>query len=166
MESGLPVDFRDNRQVQKRFDDLLKNLERPLDEERQKNEAAKQAIVERAQALIDHEPLQEAMDQAKALQSEWKRIGITRHREDRKLWQAFRQACDQIFKRRDAQRSAQQQATEKADADARAVVAKYRDLGTEADDALINEAKTELRPLADMPLSRPVRAKYKTFVSI
>ena len=156
-KAAWPVDFRDNRQVQKRFDDLLKNLERPLDEERQKNEAAKQAIVERAQALIDHEPLQEAMDQAKALQSEWKRIGITRHREDRKLWQAFRQACDQIFERRDAQRSAQQQATEKADADARAVVAKYRDLGTEADDALIHEAKTELRPLADMPLSRPVR---------
>ena len=88
-KAAWPVDFRDNRQVQKRFDDLLKNLERPLDEERQKNEAAKQAIVERAQALIDHEPLQEAMDQAKALQSEWKRIGITRHREDRKLWQAF-----------------------------------------------------------------------------
>lgn len=160
-KAAWPVDFRDNRQVQKRFDDLLKNLERPLDEERQKNEAAKQAIVERAQALIDHEPLQEAMDQAKALQSEWKRIGITRHREDRKLWQAFRQACDQIFERRDAQRSAQQQATEKADADARAVVAKYRDLGTEADDALIHEAKTELRPLADMPLSRPVRGEVQ-----
>lgn len=160
-KAAWPVDFRDNRQVQKRFDDLLKNLERPLDEERQKNEAAKQAIVERAQALIDHEPLQEAMDQAKALQSEWKRIGITRHREDRKLWQAFRQACDQIFERRDAQRSAQQQATEKADADARAVVAKYRDLGTEADEALINEAKTELKPLADMPLSRPVRGEVQ-----
>src|SRR5690606_14066924 len=120
------------------------------------------SIVERAQALINHEPLQEAMDQAKALQSEWKSIGITRHREDRKLWQSFRQACDQIFERRDAQRSAQQQATEEADAAARAVVAKYRDLGTGADDAQINEAKTELKLLADAPLSRPVRDEVQT----
>src|SRR5690606_15503568 len=61
-----------------------------------------------------------------------------------------------------AQRSAQQQATEEADAAARAVVAKYRDLGTGADDAQINEAKTELKLLADAPLSRPVRDEVQT----
>ncbi|WP_289128016.1 DUF349 domain-containing protein, partial [uncultured Marinobacter sp.] len=128
-KSAWPVDFRDNRQIQKRFDDLLKQLERPLDEERKKNEALKQGIVEKAGALISHEPLQEAMEQAKALQNDWKAIGITRHREDRKLWQAFRTACDQIFARRDAQRSAQQEATEQADQAALETVAQLRELG-------------------------------------
>ncbi|WP_203141868.1 DUF349 domain-containing protein [Marinobacter mangrovi] len=102
-----PVDFKANRPLQKRFDHLLKQVEAPLNEERQKNEASKQAIVERAQALIEHEPLGDAMEQAKALQKEWQGIGITRHREDRKLWQDFRAACDAIFARRDAQRAEQ-----------------------------------------------------------
>ncbi|MGC8121198.1 DUF349 domain-containing protein [Marinobacter sp. VGCF2001] len=156
-KAAWPVDFRDNRKVQKHFDDLLKKLERPLDEERQKNEAAKQAIIERAEALIDHEPLQEAMDQAKALQSEWKSIGITRHREDRKLWQAFRNACDQIFERRSAQRSAQQQATEEADTAAQATLERYRNLDTSTSDETLEEARTALKTLAAGSLSRPVR---------
>lgn len=117
-KSAWPVEFRDNRQVQKQFDELLKKLEAPIDQERQNNEALKLGVVEQAQSLIDHEPLHEAMNKAKALQSDWKAIGITRHREDRKLWQAFRKACDDIFARRDAERSEQQLATKEADATA------------------------------------------------
>jgi hypothetical protein len=160
-KSAWPVDFRDNRQIQKRFDDLLKQLERPLDEERKKNEALKQGIVEKAEALISHEPLQEAMEQAKALQNDWKAIGITRHREDRKLWQAFRTACDQIFARRDAQRSAQQEATEQADQAALETVAQLRELGTESGDQSIAGAIEQLNGLAGNPLSKPVREQVQ-----
>ncbi len=156
-KAAWPVDFKDNRQVQKRFDELLKQLERPLDEERQKNEALKQAVVEKAQALITHEPLQEAMDQAKALQNEWKAIGITRHREDRKLWQAFRKACDQIFARRDAERSAQQEATQLADQSAQDVLAKYLDVTVDSDQTLLEEAREALGQLAGETLSPRLR---------
>lgn len=156
-KAAWPVDFRDNRQVQKRFDELLKQLERPLDEERQKNEALKQAVVEKAQALITHEPLQEAMDQAKALQNEWKAIGITRHREDRKLWQAFRKACDQIFARRDAERSAQQEATQLADQSAQDVLDKYLDVTVDSDQTLLDEAREALGQLTGEALSPRLR---------
>ncbi|KPQ27613.1 MAG: protein of Unknown Function containing DUF349 domain [Marinobacter excellens HL-55] len=156
-KAAWPVDFKDNRQVQKRFDELLKQLERPLDEERHKNEALKQAVVEKAQTLITHEPLQEAMDQAKALQNEWKAIGITRHREDRKLWQAFRKACDQIFARRDAERSAQQEATQLADQSAQDVLAKYLDVTVDSDQTLLEEAREALGQLAGETLSPRLR---------
>lgn len=105
--SAWPVDFKANRSLQKTFDHLLKQIEAPLNEERRRNEALKQSIVDRAEALIEHEPLNEAMEQAKGLQKEWEVVGLTRHREDRKLWQAFRAACDAIFARRDAQRAEQ-----------------------------------------------------------
>ncbi|WP_168203134.1 DUF349 domain-containing protein [Marinobacter fonticola] len=105
--SAWPVDFKANRSLQKTFDQRLKQIEVPLNEERHKNEALKQSIVERAEALITHEPLADAMEQAKKLQKEWEASGITRHREDRKLWQAFRAACDSIFARRDAERAEQ-----------------------------------------------------------
>lgn len=102
-----PVDFKANRSLQKKFDGLLKQVEAPLEEARQKNEALKLDIVKRAEDLLTHEPLSDAMTQAKSLQKEWEQVGITRHREDRKMWQAFRAACDGIFSRRDAQREEQ-----------------------------------------------------------
>ncbi|NWO05883.1 MAG: DUF349 domain-containing protein [Alteromonadaceae bacterium] len=119
-KSAWPVDFRQNRPLQKRFDALLKQLEAPLNEERKKNEAFKQTIVERAEALIEHQPLEEAMEQAKALQAEWQAVGITRHREDRKLWKAFRKACDAIFARRENERASRQEQQEQAEQQAKA----------------------------------------------
>lgn len=156
-KAAWPVEFRDNRQVQKRFDELLKQLEAPLNQERQRNEALKQAIVEKAEALVDHEPLQDAMNQAKALQSDWKTVGITRHREDRKLWQAFRKACDLIFARRDAQRTEQQQASEAADAAARTALDNARDVDGSSDRQTIEAAQGRLSELDTSTLSPAVK---------
>ncbi|MBE02000.1 DUF349 domain-containing protein [uncultured Marinobacter sp.] len=158
-KEAWPVDFRENRPLQKRFDALLRALEKPLDEERARNEAQKRAIVERARALIDHEPLQEAMNEAKSLQAEWKSIGITRHREDRKLWQAFRQACDQIFARRDARNQARQQATEAADRAAGERLRESAGITETAAAPTLAEALARLDSLDLSQLSAPVRER-------
>ncbi len=105
-----PVEFRDNRPLQKQFDRLIKSINAELDRERDRNQALKADIVARAEALIEHEPLKEATEAAKALQKEWEAVGITHHQEDRRLWKAFRAACDQIFARLSQQRDAQEAA--------------------------------------------------------
>lgn len=158
-KEAWPVEFRDNRPVQKQFDDLLKQLEEPLDAERRKNEALKQDIVERAQALIEHEPLGEAMSQAKALQSEWTGIGITRHREDRKLWQAFRKACDQIFARRDAHKNEREQLAREADEKAEPVLAASQSAGTDSSVESLKTMLGELNTLKSEPLSAGTRER-------
>ncbi|SNC75473.1 protein of unknown function [Marinobacter sp. es.048] len=160
-KEAWPVEFRDNRAVQKRFDELLKRLEAPLDEERRKNEGLKQAIVDKAQTLIEHEPLQEAMNQAKALQGDWQAIGITRHREDRKLWQAFRKACDQIFARRDAERSEQQQASRAADETAQAGLNQVSGISPESDEQAVTAALATLKEIDAAALSKGVREKVQ-----
>ena len=160
-KEAWPVEFRDNRAVQKRFDELLKRLEAPLDEERRKNETLKQAIVEKAEALVDHEPLQEAMNQAKALQGDWQAIGITRHREDRKMWQAFRKACDQIFARRDAERTEQQQASRAADESAQAGLNQVAGVTAENDEEAVNAALATLREIDASALSKGVREQVQ-----
>ncbi len=160
-KDAWPVEFRDNRQVQKRFDDLLKRLEAPLDEERRKNEGLKQEIVQQAQALVDFEPLQDAMNQAKALQTDWQAIGITRHREDRKLWQAFRKACDQIFARRDAERTEHQQASRAADESAQASLQKSAEVTGASDEQAITTAVTGLREINASALSKSVREQLQ-----
>lgn len=156
-KAAWPVEFRDNRKVQKHFDELIKKIEAPVSNEQQKNEGLKLAIVEQAQALTTHEPLQEAMDKAKALQSEWQAVGITRHREDRKLWQAFRKACDEIFARRDSERQQQQQATKQADATAQAALERAASVTRDADEEALKQAVAELRKLDTSNTSAPVR---------
>lgn len=160
-KDAWPVEFRDNRQVQKRFDELLKRLEAPLDQERLNNERLKQDIVQRAEALVQHEPLQEAMNQAKALQAEWKAIGITRHREDRKLWQAFRKACDQIFARRDAERNEQQEVARAADDAAKALLLEAADQAAGNDEASAGKALSTLRGIDTSAVSRGIREQVQ-----
>jgi len=156
-KAAWPVEFRDNRPAQKRFDDLLKQLEAPLDTERKKNEALKQSIVERAEALIEHEPLGDAMNQAKALQTEWTSIGITRHREDRKLWQAFRKACDQIFARRDARRDEQEQLSREADEKAGPILDACQSASADSSLDGLKATLSELDSLRNEPLSADSR---------
>ena len=160
-KSAWPIEFRDNRQVQKQFDDLLKKLEAPIDQERQKNEALKQAIVEQAQVLTEHEPLQEAMSKAKALQLDWKAVGITHHREDRKLWQAFRKACDEVFARRDTERSEHQQATKEADAAAEAVLQQVASVSSDQDAQALEQAATALRSLNAVKVSAAIKERVQ-----
>jgi len=158
-KAAWPVEFRDNRPVQKRFDDLLRQLEEPLDNERKKNEALKKGIVERAEALIEHEPLGEAMNQAKALQSEWTSVGITRHREDRKLWQAFRNACDQIFARRDARKNEQEQLAREADGKAEPILTASQSAGADSSVEALRENLASLDALKNEPLSADIRER-------
>ncbi|QSP94283.1 DUF349 domain-containing protein [Marinobacter salinisoli] len=163
-KAAWPVEFRDNRAVQKRFDDLLKRLEAPLDQEREKNEAQKKAIVEKAQALIEQEPLQDAINQAKDLQQEWKTIGITRHREDRKLWQAFRRACDQIFDRRDAQRNAHKEAIKAADEAATQALDDIGRCNESSAQSKLSDGLQRLNTLLSSDVSSTTREKLKAEV--
>lgn len=159
-KAAWPVEFRDNRPLQKRFDELLAAVETPLNEERDRNEALKADIVARAEALVDHEPLADAMNQAKQLQSEWKSIGITRHRQDRKLWQAFRSACDAIFARRDVARDEQIAQTRQADAQLAEVLS--RTTALEADEAKTRRALiNELEAIGQQPLSASMTEKLQ-----
>jgi hypothetical protein len=160
-KSAWPIEFRDNRQVQKQFDELLKKLEAPIDQEHQKNEALKQAIVEQAQALTEHQPLHEAMNKAKALQSDWKAVGITRHREDRKLWQAFRKACDEIFARRDTERSEQQQATKEADTAAEALLQQVASVNFDQNAQALEQTATALRSLDAAQVSAAIKERIQ-----
>lgn len=162
-----PVEFRDNRTVQKEFDRLMNDLASHLDEERLRNEARKQAIVDRARELTEHSPLTEAMDEAKALQQQWQSIGITRHREDRKLWKAFRAACDGIFARRDEQRQRREQETSESDQAAEATLATAKALLADQafDETRAGDMLSTLEATAKTPVSASVGKELRQTAS-
>lgn len=123
-----PVDYRANRPLQKQFDRLIKELNAGLEKERERNDALKRDVVERAEALVEHEPLREATEGAKALQKEWEAIGITHQQEDRRLWNAFRSACDRIFARLSEQREARDEAFNAAADEAEKLIRQLQDV--------------------------------------
>jgi len=143
---AYPVDHKKSRALQERFNATLNTMDKHLDQERQRNLATKQEIVERAQALVHSEDLNAAMQGAKDLQSKWQTVGITEHKKDRALWKAFRAACDEIFARRDEERSKQKEASQQKSAAAKEALEQAR-ITAETTYSTINDANDALKAL-------------------
>ncbi|MDX1451834.1 MAG: DUF349 domain-containing protein [Oleiphilaceae bacterium] len=109
-KAAFPVDYKSNKPLQQQFNALLKTLDGHLDAERNRNHERKEAIATQAEALIEQEDLNAAIQSAKELQKQWQQVGITAHKVDRALWKRFRTACDAIFARRDQARNEREEA--------------------------------------------------------
>jgi hypothetical protein len=94
-----PVDRKRERKSQKALDKVCDRIFAHLEKEYSRNIEAKKSLVDEAQSLVEIEDLRQAIDRAKAIQREWKDIGLTPQRADRGLWKSFRKACDAVFAR-------------------------------------------------------------------
>jgi len=101
-----PIEQSKVKKLQKRFYELLNQVRDIRRTAAKKNGELKLSLVEQAKRLIDLEDRREAMNKARDLQAEWKTIGPSFFKEDRKHWEDFRAACDAIFKERDEARKA------------------------------------------------------------
>ncbi len=63
------------------------------------NQAQKEALCERAEALVASTEWESASSEMKRLQIEWKTVGPIRRNKSEALWQRFRTAADQFFER-------------------------------------------------------------------
>jgi ElaB/YqjD/DUF883 family membrane-anchored ribosome-binding protein len=102
--------FGDERRLRKRLQALLDRIDERLQSARLAELARRRELVAAAEALVADPDLRHATAQIKALQERWRApAGTARlaRRDEQELWKAFRGACDQVFSRRDAQRSEQ-----------------------------------------------------------
>jgi len=103
--------FRDERALRKRFDTLVGGIDARLEAARTAEHERRQQLVTAAEALNGQPDLGRAMTEAKALQGRWNQqptpVRLNR-KDEEKLWQRFRAACDAVFERRDAQRAGQE----------------------------------------------------------
>jgi len=111
-KEAYPVDFKANKALQNQFNNLLTAFDERLSDERNKNVALKNDLIDKAKALVTHENLDEAINLAKSLQQDWQKIGITPHKQDREIWKTYRNVCDQIFARRDEAKNKRKQEIE------------------------------------------------------
>jgi hypothetical protein len=85
---------RRHEDLKRRKDEWSTNLEK------------KEALIARAEALLESTDPEKAFVELKALQAEWKAIGPVRKAKSEQVWQRFRAAADRVFDRyrnRDAQ---------------------------------------------------------------
>lgn len=73
-----------------------------LHEEQELNLTKKKALVERMQSIDTseintHAKWQKKTHEVLAIQSEWKKIGFARRKENEKIWKEFRAECDKFF---------------------------------------------------------------------
>lgn len=95
-----PVEQSKINKLQKRFYALINQLRKLRRNSVRGNAKAKQDCINTAQALAALEDHNTAMSEAKSLQQQWKKIGPTSFKEDKKYWEEFRSACDKIFEKR------------------------------------------------------------------
>jgi len=114
-----PVDRKQERRSHKALDAVCDRIYGHLKAEYDRNIEAKKALVDEARALAEEPDLKRAIDRAKAIQAQWKKIGPVPRPVDQKLWKSLRGACDAVFGRLDERREAQQ-ASARADEERRA----------------------------------------------
>jgi hypothetical protein len=103
--------FRDERGLRKRFDTLIGGLDARLDAARAAEDERREQLIAQAEALNAQPDLGRAMTEAKALQGRWNQQSTPvrlKRKDEEKLWQRFRAACNAVFERRDAQRAEQE----------------------------------------------------------
>jgi exonuclease SbcC len=96
-QKHAPVDRNKIKPLQKRFYSVVNKLRKVRKSIVRKNAQAKMALIAQAEELLKTEDRQEAMNTAKQLQQDWKKIGAGSYKEDRKHWEKFRSICDEIF---------------------------------------------------------------------
>lgn len=95
-----PVEQSKIKSLQKKYYSIINQLRKLRKNALKSNGNQKQAYITEARQLAEVEDQQMAMNEAKRLQKEWKTIGPTSYKEDKKYWEEFRAACDKIFEKR------------------------------------------------------------------
>ncbi len=87
------------RQVIRDFNHAKNQFYKGLKKQHHENLKKKQALVEIAENLKDSEDWQQATNEFKRIQADWKRIGHVPKSESDKIWKQFRAACNHFFDR-------------------------------------------------------------------
>lgn len=104
---ALPVDHKAARDADHEFRRLQEALKKSVRHEENRNHALMREIIVSARATDELNTVQ-AVEKIKQLQEQWKLLGINRHKENQRLWNEFRNACDAVFARRQDERNERQ----------------------------------------------------------
>lgn len=123
------------------------------------NADSKYKLIKRAQKLLEQEDIQQAADEAKNLQQQWRDVATAGHRQDGQLWRLFREANDAVFARLSEQRKAQRNAQDEQAASLKADIQALSSVVNSNVGGEIGDFDSQYEPLltALEPLPKPLR---------
>jgi len=133
-------------QAAARLKELMDALSKRLDEAFETIENRKRGLIREAQTLAHETDLKNAIEQAKALQARWQKIGTGRRRVEQKLWQEFRAPIDPLFENLRGEQDQRREAQEAEVAALRALVGQAEQLA-EIDDTELDQAEGRMKAL-------------------
>jgi DNA repair protein SbcC/Rad50 len=104
------VGHQQRQALNQQFHALLSPLKNKVQDMFANNAELKQHLITKAEKLLSQESLQDAVEEVKKLQQQWKAIEHAGHKVEEGLWTSFRAACDSVFAKRQAQQHAALQA--------------------------------------------------------
>jgi len=131
-----PVEQSKIKTLQKRYYGLVNQLRKLRKENFRDHAQAKQGLIDKAKALLTEDDNRQAMEAAKGIQREWKQIGPTSFKEDRKYWEDFRAICDQIFAKGKQEKSVKQKEFQQTDTQLADSLKQLQQLAEISDDEL------------------------------
>lgn len=149
-----PVPRARENELRQRFTRSLRALQTLIDQQARAVAQAKQALVDEIRELeeadIDDE---RRADRAKTLQTRWRELGRAPRGEEQALWRAFRQHCDAIFERRNAQRNQQRRQRDSRLDQMQALIDRMDQWfpATAADQIILDDAEREADALMPLP---------------
>ncbi|GAB3033497.1 DUF349 domain-containing protein [Bowmanella dokdonensis] len=94
------VDHQRVDELNQAYRQALSPLQERIVAWQQDNGAQKHRLIAKARGLLEQADSLEASEQAKGLQEQWKQTGHAGHKDEKALWQEFRQINDELFARR------------------------------------------------------------------
>jgi hypothetical protein len=109
------VDRQKYNALQYQFTQSLEPIKVIIKDFHDQNINLKNTLIEKVKLEIDNVDIYLAIENTKKLQNQWREIGYAGPRQDNKLWQNFRRANDDLFKKRDRLKEGEkeQQSTQK-----------------------------------------------------
>ena len=145
-----PTERAQSKTLSKRFNALMDDLAARLAAERKLNKTKKETLIKGMEQIADSlqnvsadsPAVQDAVKQARQLQSQWKTLGMST--DSATLWNTFRAASDRVFARRQALHEAQDQEHQANLELKRALCAQIEELAQLQGDALV-QARSRLQ---------------------
>lgn len=128
------VEPRERKALAQSLKNALATLDAHVDRRNAGVEAAKSALIAKAQALAEQMP-RGAAASARELQQQWRATGNGKRARDQAQWTQFREAVDRVFANLDAQRAERTQRDNEARAQAEALCAELEAIAAAPDAA-------------------------------
>lgn len=147
-------DRKAGAELETRFTKVLADIDQKLQPAYDAGSAEKTDLIAKVTALSEGEINQHCMNQVKKLQSMWRRTGVSRRKDDQKLWAEFNDACSKIYQTHRGHQREQYAASMEHVTRARQIITELKNVGKNnviPDEKQLQQLQDEFNSLAEFP---------------